>query len=64
MAAIFALIAFDPTPLAVDLLVYAAVAVTVITGADYFVACAMRLAERPGRAERPADGGDVRRPAA
>ena len=36
VAAIFALIAFEPTPLGVDLLVYAAVAITVISGADYF----------------------------
>ena len=34
--AIFALIAFEPTPLWVDLTVYAAVAMTVISGADYF----------------------------
>ena len=37
VAAIVALIVWDPTPVAVDLLVYAAVAVTVISGADYFV---------------------------
>jgi CDP-diacylglycerol--glycerol-3-phosphate 3-phosphatidyltransferase len=36
VAAIICLIAFDPAPLAVDLLVYAAVAVTVISGVDYF----------------------------
>ena len=36
VAAIICLIAFDPTPLGVDLLVYAAVAVTVISGIDYF----------------------------
>jgi CDP-diacylglycerol---glycerol-3-phosphate 3-phosphatidyltransferase len=36
VAAIFGLIAFEPTPLGVDLLVYAAVAITVISGADYF----------------------------
>ena len=34
--AIFALIAVEPTPLWVDLLTYAAVAATVISGADYF----------------------------
>lgn len=34
--AIFALIAFQPTPLWVDLAVYAAVVATVISGADYF----------------------------
>ena len=36
VAAIFAVIAFETTPLAVDALVYAAVAVTVVSGADYF----------------------------
>jgi CDP-diacylglycerol---glycerol-3-phosphate 3-phosphatidyltransferase len=36
VAAIVALIVWDPAPLAVDLLVYAAVAMTVISGADYF----------------------------
>ena len=36
VAAIIALIAVDPAPLGVDLLVYAAVAVTVISGVDYF----------------------------
>ena len=36
IAAIICLIAWDPAPLGVDLLVYAAVAVTVISGVDYF----------------------------
>jgi CDP-diacylglycerol---glycerol-3-phosphate 3-phosphatidyltransferase len=36
VAAIICLIAVDPAPLGVDLLVYAAVAVTVISGIDYF----------------------------
>ena len=36
VAAIIALIATDPAPLGVDLLVYAAVAMTVISGVDYF----------------------------
>jgi CDP-diacylglycerol---glycerol-3-phosphate 3-phosphatidyltransferase len=36
VAAIFFVIAFDPTPLWVDGLVYAAVAITVISGIDYF----------------------------
>ncbi len=36
VAAIVALIAVDPATTAVDILVYAAVAVTVISGADYF----------------------------
>lgn len=36
VGAIFAVIAFEPTPIGVDLLVYAAVAMTLISGADYF----------------------------
>jgi len=36
VAAIICLIAFNPAPLAVNLLVYAAVAATVISGVDYF----------------------------
>jgi CDP-diacylglycerol--glycerol-3-phosphate 3-phosphatidyltransferase len=36
VAAIICLIAFDPAPLAVNLLVYAAVAATLISGVDYF----------------------------
>ena len=36
IAAIIALIVFEPAPLSVDLLVYAAVAATVISGVDYF----------------------------
>ena len=36
VAAIISLIAFNPAPLWVDLLVYAAVAATVISGVDYF----------------------------
>ena len=37
VAAIFGLIAFEDSPLGVDILVYAAVAMTVISGADYFL---------------------------
>jgi CDP-diacylglycerol--glycerol-3-phosphate 3-phosphatidyltransferase len=36
IVAIIGLIVWDPTPLGVDLLVYAAVALTVISGVDYF----------------------------
>jgi CDP-diacylglycerol---glycerol-3-phosphate 3-phosphatidyltransferase len=36
IAAVIALIAVDPSPLGVDILVYVAVAVTVISGVDYF----------------------------
>ena len=50
VAAIFALIAFESTPLWVDALVYAAVAVTVVSGADYFFGLRRRLeAERRRR---------------
>ncbi len=59
IAAVFALIAFDPAPLWVDLLVYAAVAATVISGADYFFGLRRRFEEHraeqaggPARAER------------
>lgn len=43
VAAIIALIATDPAPLGVDLLVYAAVAVTVVSGVDYFLALPRHL---------------------
>jgi CDP-diacylglycerol---glycerol-3-phosphate 3-phosphatidyltransferase len=53
VAAVFALIAFEPAPTAVDVLVYLAVAVTVISGADYFFGLRRRLAEATvTRAER------------
>ncbi len=55
VGAIVALIIWDPTPLWVDLLVYAAVAVTVISGADYFV----RLREHMSEEERGGAGGGV-----
>jgi CDP-diacylglycerol---glycerol-3-phosphate 3-phosphatidyltransferase len=43
IAAIFALILVEPATLAVDLLVYAAVAVTLISGADYFLGIRRRI---------------------
>jgi CDP-diacylglycerol--glycerol-3-phosphate 3-phosphatidyltransferase len=49
VAAIFFLIAFDPTPLWVDLLVYVAVAVTVISGIDYFFGLRRMLREAEER---------------
>jgi CDP-diacylglycerol--glycerol-3-phosphate 3-phosphatidyltransferase len=54
VAAIFAVIAFEPTPLAVDLLVYLAVLITVVSGADYFFGLRRRIedARRQARAER------------
>jgi CDP-diacylglycerol--glycerol-3-phosphate 3-phosphatidyltransferase len=45
IAAVFALIAANPAPAWVDLLVYAAVAATVISGADYFFGLRRRLSE-------------------
>src|SRR3989475_5211823 len=53
VAAVFALIIWNPSPLAVDVLVYLAVAVTAISGADYFFGLRRRLAierERRSRA--------------
>jgi CDP-diacylglycerol--glycerol-3-phosphate 3-phosphatidyltransferase len=60
VAAIIALIVWDPAPLAVELLVYLAVAVTVISGADYFFGLRRRIEEhradqalgKPAGAER------------
>ncbi len=46
VAAIIGLIAVDPAPLAVDLLVYLAVAVTVWSGADYFFGVRRRLEDQ------------------
>lgn len=49
VAAILCLIAFDPTPGWVDALVYAAVAVTVISGVDYFFGLRRMLREAAER---------------
>jgi len=46
-AAIIALIATDPAPLGVDLLVYAAVAVTIASGASYFIGVRRQLRALP-----------------
>jgi CDP-diacylglycerol--glycerol-3-phosphate 3-phosphatidyltransferase len=54
VAAIFFLIAFDPTPLWVDLLVYAAVAITVVSGVDYFFGLRRMLREAEERRRRAA----------
>ena len=57
IAAIFALIAANPAPTWVNVLVYVAVAVTLISGADYFLGIRRRLEEeRESRA-----GGLTRR---
>jgi CDP-diacylglycerol--glycerol-3-phosphate 3-phosphatidyltransferase len=45
IAAIIALIATNPAPLGVDVLVYLALAVTVISGADYFFGLRKRIEE-------------------
>ena len=49
IAAIICLIAFDPSPLWVDVLLYVAVAVTVISGADYFLGLRRRVDEERRR---------------
>jgi CDP-diacylglycerol---glycerol-3-phosphate 3-phosphatidyltransferase len=46
VAAVFALIAADPAPVWVDVLVYVAVAMTLISGADYFFGLRRRLDEQ------------------
>jgi CDP-diacylglycerol---glycerol-3-phosphate 3-phosphatidyltransferase len=58
VAAIFAVIAFEATPLAVDALLYAAVAVTVVSGADYFFGMRrhMERSRRGGVSPDPATG--------
>ena len=59
VAAIFALIIWEPAPTAVDVLVYVAVAVTVISGADYFFGLRKRLDEERARraAAKPSASG-------
>ena len=52
IAAVFALIAFDPAPLWVDLLLYAAVAMTLISGVDYFLGLRRMLAGEDVEATR------------
>jgi CDP-diacylglycerol--glycerol-3-phosphate 3-phosphatidyltransferase len=54
VAAIIALIAVDPATTAVDILVYAALAVTVISGADYFFGLRRRIDDQR-RADRAAE---------
>jgi CDP-diacylglycerol--glycerol-3-phosphate 3-phosphatidyltransferase len=49
VAAVFALIIWNPAPVAVDILVYVAVAVTVASGADYFFGLRKRLHEERHR---------------
>lgn len=54
IAAVIALIVANPAPLGVDLLVYAALVVTVISGADYFFGLRKRIEEQ--RAEGVGQG--------
>jgi CDP-diacylglycerol--glycerol-3-phosphate 3-phosphatidyltransferase len=49
VAAIFFAIAYDPTPVAVDLLLYAAVLITVISGVDYFFGLRRLMREAEAR---------------
>jgi CDP-diacylglycerol--glycerol-3-phosphate 3-phosphatidyltransferase len=49
VAAIFFAIAYDPTPVAVDLLLYAAVAITIISGIDYFFGMRRLMREAQSR---------------
>ena len=53
IAAIIALIATDPAPLGVDILVYVAVAVTVISGVDYFFGFRRMVDGATPAAEKP-----------
>jgi CDP-diacylglycerol--glycerol-3-phosphate 3-phosphatidyltransferase len=46
IAAVIALIATDPAPLGVDILVYVALAATVISGVDYFFGLRRRVEEQ------------------
>jgi CDP-diacylglycerol---glycerol-3-phosphate 3-phosphatidyltransferase len=52
VGAVFGLIIWDPAPVAIDVLVYVAVAVTLVSGADYFLGLRRRIDE--GRAEQAA----------
>jgi CDP-diacylglycerol--glycerol-3-phosphate 3-phosphatidyltransferase len=53
VAAIICLIAVNPAPLGIDLLVYAAVAATIISGIDYFFGF-KRMVESSRAAKKPA----------
>ena len=57
--AIFALIAFEQTPLWVDLTVYAAVAMTVISGLDYFFGLRRHLERSEPRAAVKPEAGPL-----
>lgn len=53
IAAIIALIAADPTPLGVDILVYVAVAITIASGLDYFFGFRRLLEGKEASATEP-----------
>jgi CDP-diacylglycerol--glycerol-3-phosphate 3-phosphatidyltransferase len=55
VAAIFFLIAVDPTPVWVDVLVYVAVGVTIVSGVDYFFGLRRMLREAEERRRRAAE---------
>jgi CDP-diacylglycerol--glycerol-3-phosphate 3-phosphatidyltransferase len=61
VAAVIALIAADPSPLWVDVLVYVAVAMTVISGLDYFFGLRRRIEDerdrRTGAKAKPGSPG-------
>jgi CDP-diacylglycerol--glycerol-3-phosphate 3-phosphatidyltransferase len=59
VAAIFALIAANPSPAWVDGLVYAAVAVTLVSGADYFFGLRRRMREAARSRAIAASSGDA-----
>jgi CDP-diacylglycerol--glycerol-3-phosphate 3-phosphatidyltransferase len=58
IAAVIALIATNPSPIWVDVLVYAAVAVTIVSGADYFFGLRRRIDQQ--QRERAAAGRTTR----
>jgi CDP-diacylglycerol--glycerol-3-phosphate 3-phosphatidyltransferase len=62
IAAVIALIATNPSPAWVDVLVYAAVAVTIVSGADYFFGLRRRIEQ--DQRERAAAAGRSSRSAA
>jgi CDP-diacylglycerol--glycerol-3-phosphate 3-phosphatidyltransferase len=64
IAAILALIAFDPAPVWVDVLLYIAVAVTVISGADYFFGLRKRIAEHQAQTADVPPASSASRPGA
>lgn len=55
IAAVIALIAVNPSPIWVDALVYVALAVTVLSGADYFFGLRKRIEEQHRQRERLAE---------